>query len=63
MGNVASNTVEGGYKGGGHHKKHPQDFEKGPDALNSTPYSKYQDGIQKRNHQTMTKSKAKLKQD
>ena len=60
---VAPNTVSGADKGNMKHEKYAQDWDKSSGALESTPYSKYQDSIQNRNMSTVKKNLNNLKQD
>lgn len=59
----ASNKTEGTPAKGGHSCKYAQDFERGTGALESTSYSRMQNGIQSENKSKLSKSKARLKQD
>ena len=60
---LAPNTVSGNDKGNSKHEKYAQDWDKPSGVLESTPYSKYQDSIQKRNMSTEKKNLNHLKQD
>jgi hypothetical protein len=60
---IAPNTVSGADKGNMKHEKYAQDWDRSSNALESTPYSKYQDSIQKRNTNSEKKNLDHLKQD
>jgi len=63
-GGIKSNKNGGrGYEALSHHNAYPQSWEKPVMALESTPYSKYQDSIQNRNKASEKKNLNMLKQD
>lgn len=69
MSYIAPNTTSGhqelagGPEEGRHHLKHAQDFEKNSDAINHTPYTKYQNSILGRNKRSVQHNISHLKQD
>lgn len=62
-GKIAPNTVSGADKGNMKHEKYAQSWDKPSGALETTPYSKYQDSIQNRNKSSEKKNLNHLKQD
>ena len=62
-GKIAQNTVSGNDKGNTKHEKYSQSWDKPSGALETTPYTKYQDSIQKRNTASVKKNLNELKQD
>lgn len=62
---IAKNTTSGMKHG--HNRENPSHgdmgFHKGPDAINHTPYARYQDSIQGRNRKIEDRNLRNLKQD
>lgn len=62
-GKIAMNTVSGADKGNMKNEKYAQSWDKPSTALDSTPYSHYQDSIQHRNKVSQKSNLDNLKQD
>lgn len=69
MAYIAPNTTSGKREmaeptlQGSHSLKYEQNWDKSPEAINKTPYMKYQNGIMGRDAAKVKRSMGKLKQD